>query len=299
MTGLFVLIKRNCKLFFRDKGLFFTALITPMILLLLYVTFLGNTYKDIFISMLPEPFVFPEELLDATVASQLLSSLLSVCCVTVAFCSNSLMIQDRVTGVRRDFEVTPIKKSVFAVGYYISTAISTVAICFAATAVCFIYLAFVGWYMTITDVLLLILDVFVLAILGTSISSVVNAFVTSQGQSTAIMTIISAGYGFVCGAYMPISSFSETLRKVLSFFPGAYGTSILRNHAMRGVFEEMENAGFPSEAISAMEDSVDYNVYVFEKSLSVPVMMAVVAACALLMLVLYILINLLRAKKKR
>ena len=33
------LIKRNVKLFFKDKGMFLTSLITPAILLVLYVIF--------------------------------------------------------------------------------------------------------------------------------------------------------------------------------------------------------------------------------------------------------------------
>ena len=41
MSMAFILIKRNIKLFFKDKGRFFTSLITPAILLVLYVTFLG------------------------------------------------------------------------------------------------------------------------------------------------------------------------------------------------------------------------------------------------------------------
>ena len=41
MIGLGNLIRRNIKLFFKDKGLFFAALVTPLILLLLFVTFLG------------------------------------------------------------------------------------------------------------------------------------------------------------------------------------------------------------------------------------------------------------------
>lgn len=41
MTGLGALIRRNVKLYFKDKGMFFTSLITPIILLVLYSTFLG------------------------------------------------------------------------------------------------------------------------------------------------------------------------------------------------------------------------------------------------------------------
>ena len=42
MKGLNALVWRNTKLFFKDKGMFFTSLITPLILLVLFVKFLGN-----------------------------------------------------------------------------------------------------------------------------------------------------------------------------------------------------------------------------------------------------------------
>ena len=48
MTGIGALVKRNIKLYFKDKGMFFTSLITPLILLVLYGTFLSNVYEDTF-----------------------------------------------------------------------------------------------------------------------------------------------------------------------------------------------------------------------------------------------------------
>ncbi|UKI12408.1 MAG: hypothetical protein L6V84_06770 [Oscillospiraceae bacterium] len=45
MNGLGQLIRRDCKLFFKDKGLFFSSLISPLILLVLYATFLGRIYR--------------------------------------------------------------------------------------------------------------------------------------------------------------------------------------------------------------------------------------------------------------
>ena len=38
MSKLMNLVQRNTKVFFKDKGMFFTSLITPLILLLLFVT---------------------------------------------------------------------------------------------------------------------------------------------------------------------------------------------------------------------------------------------------------------------
>ena len=94
MTVVNSLTRRNIKLFFKDKGMFFSSLITPIILLVLYVTFLANVYRDSFVSAMPNGFQIDDALIDATVGGQLISSLLAVCCVTVAFCSNLLMIQD-------------------------------------------------------------------------------------------------------------------------------------------------------------------------------------------------------------
>ena len=50
MKAVFALISRNRKLFFKDRGMFFSALITPGILILLYATFLANVYRDSFVS---------------------------------------------------------------------------------------------------------------------------------------------------------------------------------------------------------------------------------------------------------
>ncbi len=118
MTGLFPLVKRNTKLFFKDRGMFFPTLITPMILLVLYVTFLARVYRDSFVSALPAGITIPEGVIDATVGGQLISSLLAVACVTVAFCSNLLMINDKVSGAIRDLTVTPLKRSTLALSYF-------------------------------------------------------------------------------------------------------------------------------------------------------------------------------------
>ena len=48
MTELAALVKRNTRLYFKDKGMFFTSLITPLILLVLYGTFLSSVYEDMF-----------------------------------------------------------------------------------------------------------------------------------------------------------------------------------------------------------------------------------------------------------
>ena len=291
MKELKALIKRDTKLFFKDKGMFFTSLITPVILLVLYATFLANVYKDSFTGAIPEAFPVDEGLIDGCVGGQLFSSLLAVCCVTVAFCSNMLMVQDKVNGTRNDLTITPVKSWALAMGYYLSTLITTLIICYVAMGVCFIYIRFTGWYITASDVLMIMLDIFLLSLFGTALSSIINLFLSTQGQISAVGTVVSAGYGFICGAYMPISQFSEGLQKVLSFLPGTYGTSLLRNHALRGVFEEMEDVGFPDEVVETIKDSIDCNIYFFDEKVEVGVMYAILCVTVVALIGVYVLIN--------
>lgn len=300
MSGLGALVRRNTKLYFKDKGMFFTSLITPLILLVLYSTFLGNVYEDSFRSALEAAGASAsDKLIWGCVGGQLVSSLLAVSCVTVAFCSNLLMVQDKTTGSRQDLTIAPIKGSTLSLSYYLSTLCSTLLISLGATVVCLGYLYLVGWFLTAADVAALLLDVLLLVMFGTALSSCVIFPLSTNGQASAVGTIISAGYGFICGAYMPISSFGEGLQRVISFLPGSYGTSLLRNHALRGVFQEMENQGFPSVVVDAIRDSVDCNLYFFDKKVGTSGMYLVMLASILVFIGLYIVMTILSGRKRR
>ena len=296
MNTFLSLTKRNVKMFFKDKGMFFTSLITPIILLVLYATFLAKIYRDSFASALPEGFTIDEKLISATVGGQLMSSLLAVSCVTVSFCANLLMVQDKVNGARKDMLVTPVRRSVVASSYYVGTLLTTVIVSFVATGACFIYLAINGWYLSFGDVMLIILDVVILTMFGTALASVVNVFLTSSGQASAVGTVVSAGYGFICGAYMPINQFGSGLQKVLSLLPGTYGTSLIRNHCLGGVFREMSAVGFPSEVVEGIKESIDCNISFFGNTVSIGAMYAVTIGATALLIGAFVLINVLRKR---
>ena len=138
-----------------------------------------------------------DAVINGCVGGQLMSSLLAVTCVTVAFCSNLLMIRDKTGGAIHDLTITPVRFGVLGLGYYIATLVSTLIISFTATGACLIYMSFAGWYFTAGDVSLLLLDVLLLTMFGTALSSCVNFFLTTDGQASAVGTVVSAGYGFI------------------------------------------------------------------------------------------------------
>ena len=293
------LTKRHCKLFFKDKGMFLCALITPLILLVLYITFLGNVFKDSYTMSFPEGVNVPDSLLNGLAGGQLLSSLLSVCCVTVAFCSNMIMVQDKFNGARKDLLITPLKKQKLAISYYLATLISTLIICFVATAACYIYLAIVGWYMTFVDCLLVLFDVFLITMFGTVLSSIVSHFLTTQGQVSAVGTIVSSMYGFIAGAYMPIASFGAGLQKVLMFLPSTYCSALIRNHAMRGALAGLGDAGIPDSIIASIKDGIDCNLYFFGHSVSIGWMYAIIITTVVALMAIYVILNVIKIKPSK
>ena len=290
MTGLFALVKRNTKLYFKDKGMFFSSLITPLILLVLYATFLKNVYEDSFRSALAAAGAsVPDAVLNSCIGGQLASSLLAVSCVTVAFCSNLLMIKDKTSGARHDLTITSVKAGTMGLGYYLSTLVSTLIISFTATAVCLGYIAVTGWYLSLRDILLTLLDVFLLSMFGTALSSCVNFFLSTDGQASAVGTIVSAGYGFICGAYMPISNFSGGLQKILS--------SLIRNHLIGGSFAEMKKLGFPDEVLKGIRDSVDCNLYFFGNKVETGTMYVILCTGIAVLIGIYVLMNIISSRR--
>ena len=70
------LVKRNTKSYFKNKFTFFMSLITPLILLVLFVTFLRNVYIDSFKSIFDGAEV-DNKILNGVVGAWLMSSILS------------------------------------------------------------------------------------------------------------------------------------------------------------------------------------------------------------------------------
>lgn len=96
-----------------------------------------------------------------------------------------------------------------------------------------------------------------------------------------------------------MASFGEGLQKVLSLLPGTYGTSLIRNHAMHGAFAEMEKLDMPSEAVQAIRDGVDCNLYFFGDKVGLGSMYAIMIISVLALIGIYIAINILAGRKNK
>ncbi len=295
---LVTLVARNTKCYFKDKFLFFVSMITPLILLVLFATFLRNVYIDSFKSAFPEGFTAQDRVLEGITGAWLMSSILSVSSVTVAFCSNVVMINDKIEGNLNDFRVSPVKGVTTSIAYFISNFFVTLIVMLCLMLIGHIYLAAVGWYIPVGDVFMILVDIICSVLFGTLLAGVVESFISSQGGLSAVSTLVSSMYGFICGAYMPFSQFSEGLRNVLCCLPGTYGVGIMRNHYMGGYLSALADEGVPQEALSAIKENFDISIKVFGTEIPLGAMYGILLGACALLIAAYVAIVIIKNKKK-
>ena len=100
-------------------------------------------------------------------------------------------------------------------------------------------------------------------------------------------TIVSAGYGFICGAYMPISQFSEGIQTFISFLPGTYGTALLHSHLMRGTYEAMEDV-LPAQAVDGLRGAFDSDLVFQGHTVTEPEMYLVLGGAVVILIGVYV-----------
>lgn len=292
MRELIVLVKRDIKVFFKDKGTFFSAMISPLVILVLYITFLAGVYRSSFESAVPADVyaILPKKIIEGFVNGWLMSSLLAVCSISVSFIANLCIVKDRTTGANIDFNMTPVKKSTKAIAYYISTALISLIICYGLLMIGLAYISLNGWYLSFSDILLIMADTLLLVLFGTGLSSIICYFLYSQGAISAITTIVSSIYGFICGAYMPISQFNGAIQTTIKVLPGTYGTSLLHRHFMQGTLEKLKDY-FPIENINMIRQNFDIDLVVFDHMVSELTMFLILIAINVILIGIYVLIT--------
>ncbi len=296
---LLSLIQRNIKCYFKDKMIFLVSLITPLILLLLFVTFLRNVYLNSIKDLIPDGYDISGRIIEGLAGSWLISSIIAVSSVTVAFCSNIVMVQDKLDGTLNDFKISPVKSYTLTLAYFISNFIVTLLVLLCVLVIGFVYIGAVGWYIPIGDGFMILADTVLCTLFGTLMSAVFLSFVRSQGALNGISTLISSVYGFIIGAYMPLSRFSSGLRTILCCLPGTYGVGILRNHFMNGYLDAIADCGVTEEAVLRIKDGFDGNLYVGSTQIPLWAMYVILLGTCLVLAAAFIALVLVRNGKTK
>ena len=267
IRGFIGLTKRNMLVFFTDKGTLFFSMLTPMIILLLYILFLKNSL----LSSLQNAATGLENLVAAKDMAQfvnglLLTGIISSALITIPYNALEIIVRDREDRVDLDMLSTPVKRFEIILSYFCAAVISAFMQTMVVLSVGIGILSMSGdMYLTALDIVKLVGAVFLGTVSSTSVFMVVMMFFKSMGTCGAFMGILSAVSGFVIGAYMPLSQFSKGIQNVCNLVPATGITVLIRNYLTGGILRHMDECigGLDNGAfMKAMLDVFSYNTVV-------------------------------------
>ena len=280
-------VSRNLKVFFRDKTAVFFSLLAVLIVLGLYIFFLGDVWIDSFPNIKGV-----KNLMNCWI----IAGLIGVTSVTANMGAFGTMIEDKSKNKIKDFYVSPIKKSKRVGGYIISSFIVGSMMSVVTLIISQIYLVYSG-----VDVLNFkeLTEVF-LIILMTSLSNsamilfIVSLFSSEKAFSTA-STIVGTLIGFITGIYLPISMLPDSVQIIVKLFPTSHGMSILRQIFMKKQMD-ISFADVPTNYINEFKESMGVVYYINDKLVSNTASVFILIASTIIFFFLAVLI--LYKKKK-
>ena len=294
--ALWLLTRRNLKIFLKDRANVFFSLLAPLIVLALYVLFLGRIQEDGLLAVLEGMGIQGGgDQIAAFSDSWMLAGCMSCACITVPLCACGIMIQDKARGITQDLFISPVARWVTPAAYFCSVVAAGLAIGAVVLAVCFVWLAASGmWLLSLPDVLGCIGALILSVISSSTLLVFVVSFFRSQGAFTALNIILGTVVGFLIGAYMPISYFPDAVQKFTYFIPGSYTAGLFRNFMMRGALEEIAQLSPAFAEGLRSEFSLTFDFFGAEVGISA--MFVVLAAVAAVFAGLNVLAAVLRKK---
>ena len=247
MRGILGFIKRNVLLFFKDWQSILFSLLTSIIVLVLYLLFLKGTFVSA-IQRAMEQYpglasMVPQKDIAMFANLFLLSGILGSAMISVPFSCITVLVKDRANKVDYDILATPMKREQIILAYFISAVLTSILLNSIILAVGLIGIRMQGnMYLNISQVVKAFSVVALGSISASAIFMIVVLFFKTVSACEAFFGILSAASGFVIGAYIPISQFSNEVQTVCNLFPASQITIMLRNILLNGLLEHINTS---------------------------------------------------------
>ena len=293
------LTKRNLLVYVKDKQSIVFSLLTSIIIFALYLLFLKGTFVDAI-----EGVVSGVPALEALIDKGdletfsniiLLVGILGSAMITVPFNCLTTVVRDRENNVDQDILATPISRGQIILSYFIASGLCAILMTGFILTVGLVTLRLLGdLHMAAGDVVCAYLIIVLGSISSTALFMNIVLFFKTSSASGAFFGILSSVSGFVIGAYIPISQFSDKIQTVCNLFPGSHSTILLRNALMNGVLEHIdEGIGGVDNGmfVDSVKDIFTFKAYMFGNYLDIKEMiiytLALIAVCIISMIILY------------
>ena len=247
MRGILGLIKRNLLLFFKDWQSILFSLLTSIIVLVLYLLFLKGTFVSAMQSAMEQypglVSMIAEKDIDMFANLLLLTGILGSAMISVPFSCITTLVRDRANKVDYDILATPMKRGQIIFAYFVSAVLSSTLLTGFILAIGLVGISLQGdTHLNGIQLVKAFAVVALGSISASAIFMIVVLFFKTVSACEAFFGILSAASGFVIGAYIPISQFSNEVQTVCNLFPASQITIMLRNILLNGLLEHINTS---------------------------------------------------------
>lgn len=264
MKSVIALTQRNLKLFFRNKPLVFFSLLSVMIVVGLYVLFLG----DINVQNIRSEIGRDIPQIDALVFAWMLPGAVAISTMTLALGNMERLVDDAQSETLSDFMVSPVTRVQLILSYVISTILIAFLISLLMVGVSVVVVWSKGgdWMQPWT--LVQVIGIVLLMIISNSLLSLLIAsFISSANTYGVVNSITGTFIGFVTGCYMPMGIMPVFVQNLFNALPVSMGASLLRQLYLAPIMDEVF-AGAPANVVSDYRIFQGIDLVMFEQVLT-------------------------------
>ena len=300
MAQILSLTKRNMKVFLRDKTGVFFSLLSPLLVLLLFILFLGDLQIDAVKGALESNGVidlFPKNYSSAVAYNWLIAGVLGVSCITVSFSCLSVIILDREKGIENDYKASPVSNINVYISYILGVFLSTLLIMIIVSIAGLIFLAATNSLnMNFSNVLVLYAGIILGSFNASLFAYALTSFIKTSGAHGAFTGLICAVSGFLIGAYMPLSSFPKPIQYFCGLIPGSYSAGLCRTSLLNNYMADASSKS--AELGEALNDYFSIKVNLFGNSIDQSGMFVFLLVSTIIFLIINVIIIKLHNKKR-
>ncbi|HML46623.1 MAG TPA: ABC transporter permease [Clostridia bacterium] len=241
------LLARNLKVFFRDRASVFFSLLAVLIILGLYMLFLG----DVWTSNLPQ-VEGARSLMDAWI----MAGLLAVTSLTTVMGAFGTMVDDRAHKILKDFNASPISKGKISGGYVLSSfLIGSIMSLLAFVLAEFYITSRGGTLLTPLQTVQVTGGILLSALCNTALVSLLVSFIKSQNAFGTASSIVGTLVGFLTGIYLPVGMLPQSVQFVVKVFPVSHAAVLIRQVMMEAPTKAVF-AGVPASITQEFQESM-------------------------------------------
>lgn len=223
---MITLIQRNLKLFFKDKTVILFSLLSTLIVLGLYILFLGRVTFS-------EMADFPG--INILIGSWVMSGILAILPVNSSIGSLSTMLVDKEKGTYEDLIMTPLSRLQIIGGYVLSTFLITLILSVITLLAAEVYLVSLGEALLSLRALVdLLFKIILNTLIATLLLFCISLFFKNLNAYSLFNSILGTVIGFLTGTLIPIGELSGIFQKIVMVFPFSHSAVMFRKILMEG-----------------------------------------------------------------